>query len=136
MQKLSADKKGGGADHHEVVKDKGVLECDDSDVCLNQMVEKKSQNGNRKILYRYGWKPRMDQYREDCQIYDLRKGREQDRYFSRITQIRVKRKIREHVERISAEKFINKQFRHTDPPGLSNRNTQEIAPAHSGISDG
>ena len=92
MQKLSADKKGGGADHHEVVKDKGVLECDDSDVCLNQMVEKKSQNGNRKILYRYGWKPRMDQYREDCQIYDLRKGREQDRYFSRITQIRVKRR--------------------------------------------
>ena len=136
MQKLSADKKGGGADHHEVVKDKGVLECDDSDVCLNQMVEKKSQNGNRKILYRYGWKPRMDQYREDCQIYDLRKGREQDRYFSRITQIRVKRKIRELVDRLSDEKFIKKHSSHTALPGLSNRNTQEIAPAHSGISDG
>ena len=46
VQKLSVDKKGGGADHHEVVQDKGVLEGDDSDVCLNQIVEEKSQNGN------------------------------------------------------------------------------------------
>ena len=78
----------------------------------------------------------MDQYCEDCQVNGFCEGGEQDRYFSRVAQIRMKWNIREHVKWVSAEKFINKQFRHTDLPGLSNRNTQETAPAHPGISDG
>ena len=68
VKKLFADKKGAGADHHQVVQNKGVLECDDADIRLNQIVEEGSKNGDRQILYIYGGKPQKDQYREDRQI--------------------------------------------------------------------
>ena len=45
VKKLFADKKGAGADHHQVVQNKGVLECDDADIRLNQIVEEGSKNG-------------------------------------------------------------------------------------------
>ena len=128
VKKLFADKKGAGADHHQVVQNKGVLERDDADIRLNQIVEEGSKKGDRQILHIYGVKPQKDQYREDCQINGLRHNGDQERSFSGAAKVRMKGQVREHMERVGAAKFIKKKFCHIDLPGPWNRNIRETVP--------